>query len=138
MAEREPIATLFVPRLGRDWITANKRQHWTKTAALVSEWRGMTLLCAHEQRFPRRLPFCEIQPVFYFDTNRRRDPGNFVLTTKVIVDALCTGPKPPHGWGSWVDDDPRYLREFMPRLTVSKDHIEGVYLLCYESTPEVM
>jgi hypothetical protein len=129
----EPIATLRIPRAGMDWISANTgRGHWAKKAGQVKAWREMTLLQAHRQQFPKGLPFCHIEPTFVFKQNRRRDPGNFVLTTKAIIDALCTGPKPPHGWGAWVDDDPRYLREMMPLLMVSPESpADGVIIRCY-------
>jgi hypothetical protein len=134
----DPIATLRIPRAGMAWVNANtSHTHWSEKAKRVKAWREMTLLQAHRQQFPKGLPYCEIQPTFVFSSKRHRDPGNFVLTTKAIVDALCTGPKPPHGWGAWVDDDPRYLRELMPILLVVPDSpSDGVIIRCYpKDTP---
>jgi hypothetical protein len=118
--------------MGMDWITANRTGHWSGKAKQVKAWREMTLIMAHQQQFPKNMPFCRIEPTFEFTILRRRDPGNFVLTTKTIIDALCTGPKPPYGWGSWIDDDPRYLEEMMPKLLVHPKHVtDRVVLRCY-------
>lgn len=128
---REPIAVLHIPRLGIPWVTQNDRVHWGKRASIAQQWREMVVVQAHRQQFPKNLPPCVVEPTFVFNDKRHRDPGNFTATTKVIIDALKTGKKPPHGWGAWPDDDPRYLTELMPRLVVRKQSPPGVILRIY-------
>ena len=127
-ARNEPIGTLHIPRMGIDWVSANSRVHWAKKASQVKDWHTRTWICAYQQRFPKGMPFCYVEPTFMFSTKRHRDPGNFVLTTKAIIDTLCE-------WGSWEGDDPRYLREMMPLFEVLPGEPDGVMLRCYAQSP---
>lgn len=126
----EPIAVLRIPK-ATDWCSQNDRIHWRERQRRRTEWRDMTLWQCAAQQFPKNLPPAVIVPVFVFDTVRRRDRGNFTATTKVIIDALCTGPKPPHGWGAWPDDDDRYLEERMPVIHAGKTLSPGVVIRVY-------
>lgn len=125
-----PLAELWVPRPA-PWLTQNGREHWSEKADNVRQWKAMTIIQARQQGFPKGLAPADIDVVMWFASTRRRDPGNFTPTTKAIIDALCTGPKPPHGWGAWADDDPRHLTERMPILEVDPLRPEGVRLTAW-------
>lgn len=130
------LGVLRIPCLGNDWCSQNQRLHWGARAARTKAWRDMTLIQARHQSFPKGLPPAIIVPTFVFETNRRRDRGNFTATSKAIIDALCTGPKPPHGWGSWPDDDDRYIEERMPVLTYNPlSPGDGVIIRAYRRYP---
>lgn len=129
----EPMAVLRVPK-ATDWCTLNTNVHHFERHRRRTAWREMVLWQCVAQRFPKNLPPAIIVPVFCFDTVRRRDRGNFTATTKVIIDALCTGPKKnpaSHGWGAWPDDDDRYIEEQMPVLHAGKNLIPGVIIRVY-------
>jgi len=127
----EPLAVLRIPKPA-DWVSQNKRLHWGQHKAIKDAWRLMTLTQCRIQQFPKELPPCIIIPIFVFDSTRRRDRGNFTPTTKVIIDAMCHGPRPPYGWGAWPDDDDRFIEERMPVLhSLSKGSPQGVIIRCY-------
>lgn len=127
----EPRCTLRIPKAA-DWCSQNERLHWAERAKRKQLWRDMTLWQCAAQHFPRNQAPAIVVPVFVFDTVRRRDRGNFTATTKVIIDALCTGPRPPHGWGAWPDDDDRYLEERMPVLHAATNLTPGVVIRVYD------
>lgn len=130
----EPIAVLRIPKAG-EWCTLNKNVHYHERHRRRTQWREMTLWQCRIQQFPKNLPPAIIVPIFCFTTVRRRDRGNFTATTKVIIDALCTGPKKDPatwGWGAWPDDDDRFIEERMPVFHESKGLTPGVIIRVYE------
>lgn len=130
----DPIAVLRIPRAGLDWVSQNDHVHWRVKHAQRTGWRDMTLIQCRIQEFPKNLPPAIVVPVFVFGSVRRRDRGNFTPTSKVIIDALCTGPKKDpasHGWGAWPDDDDRYLEERMPVLHAATGATPGVIIRVY-------
>lgn len=52
----------------------------------------------------RALPPCEVYVSLPVRMERRRDPGNFTLTTKPILDAFVVA-------GLWPDDNPEWVSE---------------------------
>lgn len=130
----EPRCVLRLPKV-TDWCTLNERIHWRERHRRRTEWREATIWHARAQNFPRNQQPALIVPIFVFPTVRRRDRGNFVATTKVIIDALCTGPKKDpatHGYGAWPDDDDRYLEERMPVFHEGKGLTPGVIIRVYD------
>lgn len=116
-----------------EWCTLNERIHYRERHRRRTAWREMTMWQALAQQFPRHQEPAIIVPIFVFQTVRRRDRGNFVATTKVIVDALCYGPKPTNqGYGAWPDDDDRYIEERMPVFHEGKHLTPGVIIRVYD------
>jgi crossover junction endodeoxyribonuclease RusA len=88
-------------------INLNDRLHWRARAALTAEWRkasyfGACAWRAHPSE--RRLSgLCSITVTFPTkQPNRRRDPHNWMPSTKAIVDGLTDA-------GLWPDDNAEYV-----------------------------
>lgn len=105
---------LLIRANGARFISMNNANsgHWSSSYKLRSHWRHNTQLALADARFPKGLPPSEIRSMFFFSTQRRRDPHNFVATLKPIVDQLVT-------WGCWPDDNADYVSVAEPLLSTS-------------------
>lgn len=98
--------TLFIPQPA-EWLTLNS--HGTRgnrfvVQSLKTAWSEATMWACREVKRGLDLPLppCRLEWTFCMGSQRRRDPDNFVLTRKPILDALVKE-------GFWPDDDPRWV-----------------------------
>ena len=108
-------------------LNLNGRQHWSKKAPIVAEWRRATWAWSLQAAFgdPRPLPPSTVKvtlPVKSLVT--RRDPHNFIPTVKPIIDGLVDAKFWPDDTAEWVTViDPEFwtggmvLVEINPRST---------------------
>lgn len=99
-------------------VRANQDRWWAKKA-----WRLAAYLAYQQARLPRGLPCVYIEVEFRFPDRTHRDPSNYELTVKPIIDALQPEksgvrynpakkrrlPFVDKGWGVIPGDDPRYV-----------------------------
>jgi len=100
---------LWIPHPGI-WLNQNDRSHWRAVHKRKKEWETITMSALLYNNFPRNLPPCQVDSIFIFARNARRDPMNFTATTKVIIDELVR-------WRCWPDDNQRWVDERTPQLT---------------------
>lgn len=94
----------------REWINANRRDHWAARAELVRTWRSAAYYAAVQARLPKGLAKVRIDAVLRFRTNRHRDAPNYHPTLKAVVDGLATSKRPGSpGYGLIPDDTEQYL-----------------------------
>jgi len=81
---------IVIDRMGRQWLSANDRLHWSVRKRLTEMWRTTGAWQAHKQGVPS-LPggrvICELR-LFVRKNARRRDPANWSPTAKALVDGL--------------------------------------------------
>lgn len=109
------------------WLNLNKltggvrgaQQRWR----VKKQWREAAYAAYRAHRLPRGLDRIYLQVEFRFPDKVRRDPANYELTIKPIIDALqperCgvrynpakkrREPFVDKGWGVVPGDDPRYV-----------------------------
>ena len=125
------INPLFVLRIIRptDFITLNNsgtRSNRWAYAKMKSQWVDATTWAIRSQikplGLPLPLPACTLDWAFYFNTNRRRDPDNYVATRKPVLDTMV------REGGLWPDDNPTWVSNLEPRLIHIKGHTEGVII----------
>lgn len=122
-----PLFTLHIPIAGCGWITLNRNGrgvHWAVTKKRRDEWAEMTHYTWLQQGRPKSMPPARLESEFILNTNRTRDPHNFVATLKPIIDQLVTDRV-------WPDDNPRWLQVPEPKLTVHKASPLGVIVRAY-------
>lgn len=129
-------ALLFELKIPRPvkWITLNEvstRTTWQVGYKLKKAWGEATMVMANNQKVPHRVVPLQCDAVivvctYVFNTNRTRDPDNFVPTRKSIIDHLTKQHR------CWPDDNPKYLTLTPPELVYRKGSTEGVILRCYE------
>lgn len=92
---------IVIPRLGKRWLTANQRLHYHAKARLSRQWRDVAAWRCRQMgvTFGKGARVvCELR----FHGNRRRDPANWNLTAKPVIDGLVDA-------GIFPDDTPRYV-----------------------------
>lgn len=104
---------LLIPANGARFISLNtvNSSHWAAGYKVRSHWKHNTNIALAAAKFPKNLPPSEIRSLFFFTSQRRRDPHNYVATMKPIVDQLVL-------WGCWPDDTAEYVSVAEPLLTV--------------------
>lgn len=88
---------LWIPGIGKEWITANQRLGWQARSRRTKLWRDVTAWRAVKAQLPalgQAWVICELR----FPTARRRDPANWSPTAKACVDGLVDA-------GVFEDDD---------------------------------
>lgn len=125
-ARREPLLITFPPPAAP--VSANQviRAHGQVAAGLMRPWRDAAYWhwCAeHAGVGPsgRRYPPAIVQATIPFRTAQRRDPHNYVITVKAIVDGLVAA-------GAWPDDTPEFVTVREPILTIAARGIVTVAL----------
>lgn len=94
-------------------MSMNDRDHWRTAAVKAKAWRYAANIAARaEITAPRPLPACWINVQLPVTGNRRRDPANYALTVKHIVDGLVDA-------GCWPDDTPEWVTTTEPTLSPS-------------------
>ena len=99
----EPVLTIELAQ-PQEWLSLNKRYHWSRRSTLTRYWRQMAAAAApkarHGQEWP--LPRCRVQVTYVVPDRRRRDVTNWSLTSKALVDGLVD-------CGVWPDDHAGYV-----------------------------
>lgn len=100
----EPVLTLVLDQPEK-WMNENemRKLHWSKRSYLADYWRQLTAMKTKQAW--RRKPALEkvrVVVTFFWPDVRRRDPGNWSLTSKAIVDGLVDG-------GLVADDDMKHV-----------------------------
>ncbi len=122
--------TIELPGPPAPMLTMNQRLHWTVQRARARAWRHAahihTLNAIRDPNNPitAPLPPCWITVTLPVADRRRRDPSNYMLTTKHIVDGLVDA-------GLWPDDTPEYVTQTEPTLEVGR---HGVLITLTERT----
>ena len=88
-------------------LNMNDRVHWRKRSAQVKNWRRAA--CDAVPANCLELPPCIVRVTLPVRDTRRRDPMNFVATTKAIVDGMVDA-------GIWPDDDGTWVTNTEPKL----------------------
>lgn len=128
----EPIFTLRIPRpceyitlnnsgtRSNRWAYQTMKRQWVEATiwALRSQMRKQGILIPPISP----LPPCTLDWAFYFNTNRRRDPDNYVATRKPVLDTMVREAM------LWPDDNPTWVSNLEPRLIYIKGHTEGVII----------
>jgi crossover junction endodeoxyribonuclease RusA len=88
--------TVLPPALGtvgKTWLNANDRIHWSEKAKLTKGWRFNTYaaLLVHPDDPILTLARAHVVATLHFGDNRRRDVGNYAPTVKAVVDGLVDG-----------------------------------------------
>lgn len=130
---------LFVLRIRKpdEWLTLNR--HGTRGSRFVVQslkksWADATTWAARDQLrrslwWPTRpLPPCRLEWTFQMSTARNRDPDNFILTRKPILDALVRE-------GVWLDDSPEFVSNGEIVFTYPFP-VEGVVVRAYPLSKE--
>lgn len=94
-----PNHTITVTRAaGVEWISANRRRHWTVEADLTAWWRAAAGWRARQTRVPALGPTLVVAELRMIPRRRVRiDPANYAPTAKACVDGLVDA-------GIWPDD----------------------------------
>lgn len=89
---------LEISRLGKKWITSNKRLNPYAKARMVKDWREIASWRGHRDlgslNLEKSYVVCELR----MHAKRRRDPANWEPTAKAVMDGLVDA-------GVFVDDD---------------------------------
>lgn len=90
----------------------NDSEHWSveRSRRLLWQQAAYYAAVAHKPR-PRGLPCCVVAVEFPFVTRRRRDPHNFTLALKWLIDGLVHAEV-------WPDDTSEYVATTEPVLNV--------------------
>ena len=93
-----------------DWLPltpANRwyKGHWSKTATLVTEWKGAAIIAAQLAKLPKGVGSFRLTVQARHRTNHLTDFDAFAPAAKAICDGLVTGPK-GGGYGLAADDTP--------------------------------
>lgn len=87
---------------GRDWLTANGRDHWAKRASRTRRLRHRAFLLARSALAEGSLAptsgRVHVDALIVQRTRRRMDPANAYPTVKPLIDGLTDA-------GVWEDDD---------------------------------
>lgn len=126
--EEELLFRLRIPCAGLPWLNMNDRMHHMARSRLVKKWREMTKYQWLAQGRPGPQPPSVIFTTLIFTRPVTRDAGNFMATTKPIIDELVK-------LGVWPNDDGRYIDEHRPRLVVNSKSARGVILRAYPQEP---
>ena len=97
-----------------DWLPltpANRwyKGHWSKTAALVTEWRNAAITAARLAKLPTDVGAFTLTVQARHRTNHLTDFDAFAPAAKAICDGLVTGPR-GDGYGLAADDTPDIAR----------------------------
>jgi hypothetical protein len=79
----------------------NDNEHWRVEHARKLLWQQASFYAAKQQKI-RCLERCTVTVSLPFKTNRRRDPHNFTLAMKWMIDGLVHAEV-------WPDDTPEYV-----------------------------
>jgi len=101
-----------------DWLPltpANRwyKGHWSKTAALVIDWRSAAIQAARIAKLPKGVDAFSLTVQARHRTNHLTDFDAFAPAAKAICDGLVTGPS-GDGYGLAADDTP----DIAQRLTL--------------------
>lgn len=115
----EPLLTVTFPQPAR-LMSLNDRMHWRTRHRLTKTWRKaawaaalMAALDARPLGGRTRLPEALVLVSLPVPDRRRRDPHNYHLTYKAIVDGLVDA-------GFWPDDTPEWVSTGEPSLVVDR------------------
>lgn len=111
------------------------------------QWRIAAALAYKKHRVPQNLGAIYVLVGFRFSDRRHRDPSNYELTIKPVIDALQPqksgirynpalkkqAPFVDHGWGVVPGDDPRFVTRG-PELQVgdplgTKNPVKGMVIV---------
>jgi crossover junction endodeoxyribonuclease RusA len=112
---------------GQDLLNANQRLHWAAKARITRQLRSDAFLLAKYHKVPhleRVHVFCVVEPD---PRTRRRDPGNWSVSAKALVDGLVDA-------GVVDDDDSKHL--VGPDMRLGKPHPGGRLVLIIRELPE--
>lgn len=90
-------------------LSLNNRMHWTKERRIVKSLRHESFIRAKAMKLPTNCGHIEFNLNWQPRDIRRRDPSNFILTQKPLLDGIVD---------AWVvhDDNPDYVTELMPKI----------------------
>lgn len=113
------VFALFIPQ-PCEWLTLNShatRSNWRTIQPLKTGWADATRWASREvaRALTLPLPPAIIEWTFCMSTQRRRDPDNYILTRKPILDALIKE-------GFWPDDNPDWVSNREIVFTVTKQN----------------
>lgn len=94
---------------GTPLISANSRDHWTKTAKLTKSLREMACALARTKRIPP-LERVKIRAIYFPPNHRRRDMSNLFPSVKAAVDGIV---------------DAKVLRDDSDKFVVSLELVRG-------------
>ena len=87
------------------WMNENemRKLHWSKRSYLAGYWRQLAKVKASNE-WKRKPPLERVHVVvtFFWPDARRRDPNNWSLTSKALVDGITDA-------GLVVDDDSKHV-----------------------------
>ncbi|MFA5712436.1 hypothetical protein [Mycolicibacterium sp.] len=119
---------LFVPLPdGAEWLSSNRRIHWTQRHRWTATWRETSGWLARAAKVPSLGPSRVIAELWMRPRRRSRiDPANYSATAKPIVDGLVDAR-------IWPDDSSHWVTGPDMRLgpPVKTPHPEGVLLLIW-------
>lgn len=119
----DPLLTLPIPRMGTRWLNLNgQRNHWADYRT-KHDWKAITQLQIDRFRPPRNLPPCDVQFLYFFHANRRRDLANFIVD-KPVIDQMVKA-------GIWSDDNAKVIRILPNVFITGKEFTEGVVVYAY-------
>jgi hypothetical protein len=119
-----------------DFITLNNsgtRSNRWAYQNMKRQWVDATIwaLRSQLQHIDRPLPPAVLSWDFYFKTNRRRDPDNYVATRKPVLDTLIKEGR------LWPDDNPDWVSNLEPSVS-GRSITEGVIITArLKGTPDV-
>lgn len=86
----EPVLKIVLDQ-PEDWMNENemRRKHWSRRSYLADYWRSIALVKTR-QAWKRKPPLEMVRIVitYYWPDSRRRDPNNWQMTSKAIVDGM--------------------------------------------------
>ena len=111
-----------------EFLTLNRqgtRGSWRDVSTLKRQWYDATAWAVRSQLrdVARPLPPCRLEWDFHVRLRRRRDPDNYVLTRKPILDCMVRE-------GLWVDDAPEFISNSEIQFVVT-DKTQGVIVRAY-------
>lgn len=89
-------------------LNLNKRMHWAAADKHRKALRHEAMVRARAHRIPA-CQLISVRLVYRPRDKRTRDPSNFIPTQKPLLDGIVDAGVVP-------DDNPRYVRELMPRI----------------------
>lgn len=105
---------IMFPRPTSALMSMNDRHHWRKKAALTKVWRNAACVYGIQHGVARlNLGPSIVGCTFEMATAARRDPHNYYLAVKALIDGLVDA-------GAWPDDTPEFVSTVEPTLIVAR------------------